>query len=62
MEFERMAKCPYQKGKNTILCEAMELMVPSIEEEKQYCEGDFRNCPYYQRAWLLDMKKETNSV
>jgi len=57
-----MAKCPYQKGKNTILCEAMELMVPSIEEEKQYCEGDFRNCPYYQRAWLLDMKKETNSV
>lgn len=42
--------CPYQKGQTTVICEACRLMVPSIEEEKKYCSGNFRDCPYYQTA------------
>ncbi len=39
--------CPYQKGKDTIICEADRLMVPSMEEIRLYCSVDYRKCPYY---------------
>ena len=44
------SECPYQKGLTTIICEAGRLIVPSIEEARKYCEGDYRDCPNYQAA------------
>lgn len=50
-----LSGCPYQKGLTTNICEASRLMVPSVEEKKKFCEGNFRNCPYYREAILRDM-------
>lgn len=53
------ASCPYRSGKADIICEACGIMVPSIEEEKKYCESsDFKNCPYYQAA----QKRERENI
>ncbi len=53
-----LSDCPYQKGRTTIICEAVRLVVPSIEEERKYCVGDFKDCPYYQEA----QKREREEV
>ncbi len=58
MESDDHSSCPHQTGKTTIICEACRLMVPSVEEEKKYCEsGDFKNCPHYQEALNREREK-----
>lgn len=59
MEKNLLSDCPYQKGETTIICEAGRLIVPSVEEEKKYCEsGNYKTCPHYQAAQKREMGKD----
>ena len=50
MENFLQSECPYQKGRSTIICEACRLMLPSIDEVRNYCEKNYLLCPHFNAA------------